>query len=292
MFFKRKTKGVIATCVIFVVAVSGFLLYNMKDSDEITVTFADVGQGDCILMESAKSAVMIDCGTSSDSDYYASSIEEMLRYKNIKKIDAAIVTHYHSDHMNIMTGLLSEGKIGRLILPAYYDFEEAESKENRKSLLYAAMKSNTEVTYVRGGDSIIWNKDKYINFLLPTGDMYFENNDMSVITKLTYGNTDFLFCADAGEDELTKCMTRDISCDVLKVAHHGGYAKAAKDFIKKAMPEVAVISCSKYNRYNHPDPEILKILEDEGCKIERTDISGAIVVKANKEKIISAKAVR
>ncbi len=292
IFFKHGMKKAFCTLLIFAVALGGFLVYNNRDTDNLEIVFADVGQGECCLISQGKTSVLIDSGTSGETDFCTSSVEAMLRHKNIKMIDAAIVTHYHSDHANIMEKLLSDGKIRKLMLPEYYNPQESEAEAIKEKLIYAALSSNTEIVYVKSGAGMSFDSDMKIEFLLPGSDMYFDNNNMSLITRLVYGENSVLLCGDAEEKEIEKLADYDIDSDIIKIPHHGGYCDNLKDLIDKSSPEYAVISCSKYNLYNHPDKRVLNILKDENIKTKRTDQSGAVIFTLDKDRIISVKEMR
>ena len=292
IFFKYGIKKAFCALLIFTVALGGFLVYNNRDTEMAEIIFADVGQGDCALITSGKTSIMIDSGTSDSTEYTATSVGAMLRHKNIKKIDLAIVTHYHTDHSNIMEKLLKDGKIRKVILPEYYSPKESEAETTKNSLISAAISSNAEIIYAKDGTKIDFGNDKTIEFLLPGNDMYFDNNNMSLIAKFVYGKNSVLFCGDAGEDEIEKLADLDINCDIIKIPHHGGYSKNIGELIEKSSPEYGVISCSKYNRYNHPDKRVIKLLNNEKVKTERTDQSGAIIFTMNKERILNVKEMR
>ena len=78
------------------------------------------------------------------------------------------------------------------------------------------------------------------------------------------------------ETELLK-RTKDIDCDVLKVAHHGSKTSTNYEFLKAATPEYAVISVGKDNSYNHPHSESITALEKANAEIYRTDYHGDII---------------
>ena len=292
IFFKYGIKKAFCALLIFTVALGGFLMYNNRDTGNSELIFADVGQGDCCLITSGKTSIMIDSGTSDNAGYTTSSVEAMLRYKNVKKIDAAIVTHYHADHTNVMETLLKDGKIRKLVLPKYYKPTESEAEITKDKLIKAALSSNAEIIYAKGGTKMNFGDGKTIEFLLPENNMYFDNNNMSLIAKFVYGKNSVLFCGDAGEDEIEKLADFDINCDIIKIPHHGGYSKNIDELIEKSSPEYGVISCSKYNRYNHPDKRVIKLLNNEKVKTERTDQSGAIIFTMNKERILNVKEMR
>ena len=101
---------------------------------------------------------------------------------------------------------------------------------------------------------------------------------------MTYKNRTFLFMGDAeliSENEITG----DISCDVIKVGHHGSDSSSGKSFIKRVNPKYAIITVGEKNRYDHPYQKIIDRWENNGAKIYRTDLNGNIIVTSNGDKI-------
>lgn len=67
-----------------------------------------------------------------------------------------------------------------------------------------------------------------------------------------------------------------LQIDILKVAHHGSKTSTGEAFIDTVQPRFALISAGRNNRYNHPNEEVLDILERYGIQVYRTDEDGAI----------------
>ena len=68
----------------------------------------------------------------------------------------------------------------------------------------------------------------------------------------------------------------DLTCDVLKLGHHGSYTATSDAFLKAADPAYGIISCGKNNSYGHPHAEVLARLEDEDVQVYRTDTMGTV----------------
>jgi competence protein ComEC len=109
-----------------------------------------------------------------------------------------------------------------------------------------------------------------------------DTNVSSVISRLTYGESEFLFTGDSPlgvEDYLASLG--GIESDVLKVGHHGSKTSTGAAFVAAVSPRCAVISVGKDKRYGHPNPEVLEILESFGTDVLRTDQLGRIVFKTD-----------
>ncbi|MBQ4528808.1 MAG: DNA internalization-related competence protein ComEC/Rec2 [Clostridia bacterium] len=281
---RKSIKSALLIIVIFSVAVGGFLKYN-KD-DPLIITYADVSQGDCTLIEIENSDIMIDCGTDSlNVEYSVQSILSILKNRGIDSLDMVLVTHYHSDHMNMIPQLIECGKVKRLYLPEYYDFREIEAIKNRRILLEASLKYNIPVEYLSDGMSMQFSNGTRMDILSPSADMFCDNNNMSTAIKLTYGKNKFIFCGDVQTEGIEKLLVKDIACDVLKIPHHGGFSEKCDEFIKRTNCKYAIISCGRNNTYGHPDERMSELLEKETIEVYQTGIRGAITIYADKNNI-------
>ena len=121
--------------------------------------------------------------------------------------------------------------------------------------------------------------DAEFEFIGPLSD-HKDVNDDSLVMRLTYGDTSFLFTGDMtakAEKELI-ADGADVKCDVLKVGHHGSSGSSCYQFLYEAEPKLAVISCGRDNDYGHPHEETLSRLRDAGVTVYRTDELGSIVI--------------
>ena len=106
-----------------------------------------------------------------------------------------------------------------------------------------------------------------------------DGNQSSQIIKVKYKDKSFLFMADADKEVeayLIDKYSKELSCDVLKVAHHGSKTSTGEDFLKVVSPKYSVISVG-VNNYGHPNEEVLKRLKSANSEILRTDKLGNIM---------------
>ena len=115
-----------------------------------------------------------------------------------------------------------------------------------------------------------------------------DTNDASIVAKLVYGNTSFLFTGDSPkkiEEYLVFIDKENLDVDVLKAGHHGSKTSSSESFIGYTSPEYAIISAGENNRYGHPHKEVLDILEKFGAQILRTDELETIIIESDGENI-------
>ncbi len=242
------------------------IIYNSN----LTVVFADVGQGDCELVICDGETMLIDGGNADKS----STVVAILKKYGINHIDYLISTHAHADHCGGLSGALSTVSVGKVLAPVtgsdsktYKNFEKGVALQGLK------------ITNPQPGDTFSLGGGKVV-VLGPVNEELSDINDTSIVLKLTYGSRSFLFTGDCeadGERDILETGA-DVSADVLKVGHHGAETSTSYSFLREVMPEYAVISVGKDNSYGHPTDAALSRLRDVGAVVYRTDIQGDIVL--------------
>lgn len=288
---RRGLKAASVICTVLILCGVLFPVFRLSN-DKIEVTFADAGQGDCAIIQTNDANLMVDCGTTGNKSFTRSAIESVLKTKNIRQLDMVFVSHFHSDHMNIITDLIESDRINALAIPRYMNQSEETAFSNKTELLDACISSNTKVYYLSEGTQINIDDDIKIDVLSPTENIYDENNDMSVIMNLSYGESEFLFCGDAEDDAIKNLKNPLPEFDVIKIPHHGGHSDGCITFLDNCDARLAVISCGTGNRYKHPHSKITDSLEENRIEYYRTDKDGAITVTADKNENFYVKTVR
>lgn len=221
--------------------------------DEISVHFIDVGQGDCILIDTPEKDMLIDCGESE----YAGTVIMYLRSFGITKLDYVIASHPHSDHMGGMSRIMTAFEVGEFIMPEVPD-DMVPQLEFYTDAMEVISEKNIPLTYSEVGMTIDLCEGTRLDILGPIGTGYSDLNSYSIIAKLVSGNRSFLFTGDTEKDAeyvMTGTWT-DLSADVIKVPHHGSASSSSVDFVLRVDPEYAVITAGKDNKYGHPNSDV------------------------------------
>ena len=236
--------------------------------DHLHIYFVDVGQADATIITCSDSVLMIDGGNVADSQLIFSVLRNTL---GIEHINYMVATHPHEDHVGGLAAALNACSVDVLLTPVM----EYDTKAFRSMMKYAEAQ-NTVIHIPSAGNSFMIGSAQ-VEILGPT--RHYENdNDMSIVCKITYGETTFLFGGDAewdAEHDLVDSGA-DLNSDVLKVNHHGSNTSSTYVFLRAVMPKYAVISVGAGNTYGHPDEETLGRLQDVGAEVLRTDEFGSI----------------
>ena len=236
-------------------------------NDLLKVHYLDVGQGDSIFIELPNNETMlIDAAES----YQSENIINYLKNLNYQKIDYVIGTHPHTDHIGGLKDIINTFEIGKIYMP-----KVVSTTKTYESLLMAIKDKNLKINTAKAGTSIIDTDALKINILAPNNSTYTELNNYSVVTKITYGTTKFLFMGDAeklSENEIKE----NVTADVIKIGHHGSNTSSSIDFIKKVNAKYGIISVGLNNKYNLPKEETITNWENSGTKIYLTSINGTI----------------
>lgn len=241
--------------------------YINTNNDLLKVHYLDVGQGDSIFIELPNNETMlIDAAES----YQSEKIINYLKNLNYQKIDYVIGTHPHTDHIGGLKDIINTFEIGKIYMP-----KVVSTTKTYESLLMTIKDKNLKINTAKAGTSIIDTDALKINILAPNNSTYTELNNYSVVTKITYGTTKFLFMGDAeklSENEIKE----DVTADVIKIGHHGSNTSSSINFIKKVNAKYGIISVGLNNKYNLPKEEIITNWENYGTKIYLTSINGTV----------------
>lgn len=249
-----------------------------KPCNDLKVHFLSIGQADSILVQQGNKNLLIDGG-------YWMSGRPILRYlKNIgvNKLDYLIVTHPHNDHIGGLPRIINNIPIENVIINNKNPYKTRRYYKKHNQLLKMINKRGINLIHPVAGKTFKIG-DFSLEILAPNGDEYERINDYSVVTKLVYKNTSFLFAADAEEYSEMEMLkhNRDIKADVLKVGHHGSCTSSSEEFLRAVSPKYAVISVGYNSFYGQPDKCVLDRLNNIGATLYRTDKRGTIIVTSN-----------
>ena len=235
-----------------------------------SATVLDVGQGESVALRSGGETALVDCGSSNSYVDAGSVAADALQSAGIRRLSGVVVTHYHADHTNGLTEVLTRLPVDILYLPDIQD--EYGVRDRLVSLaerLGVAVVFVTEPTRIALGEAVLTVYPP----LLTTGDL----NEQGLTALATAGDFDLLITGDmAGQTEQLLAQTYPLpDLEVLVVSHHGSRYSSDEDFLRAVTPDNAIISVGD-NRYGHPAEETLRRLQAVGAAVWRTDQQGSI----------------
>lgn len=243
---------------------------------EMFVDFVDVGQGDCTLIRTADAVILVDAGESGTADTVVSYLKE----KGIEKIDCCIATHPHSDHIGALYRVFEEFNVDTVLLPDLPDELIPTTTAYEKFL--DGLENVKNIIPVGAGDTFDFSSMN-VDILGPVKE-YDDLNHMSVVSKVTFGNTSIMLTGDTetpAETDMLKKKSIDYSADILKVGHHGSKTSTSEKWLEAVDPQFAVISCGLDNDYGHPHKNLVNRLEKFDIEYYRTDLEGNVLFKSD-----------
>lgn len=244
----------------------------------LTVHFIDVGQADCALLACGGEYLLIDGGNKADSSLVVTYLEE----QGVSELSAVVCTHAHEDHVGGLPAVLAVYPTACVYAPT-----RTYSSSVFDDFLYYTDQQGLTVTIPEAGDSFSLG-GATVTVLGPT-QSYAETNDTSIVLRINFGSTVFLFTGDmetdAENDLLAYWDTLDLHADVLKVGHHGSNTSTGYRFLNAVMPDYGVISVGADNSYGHPHEEPLARLDQAGVTLLRTDELGTVIATSDGETV-------
>lgn len=287
---EERAKTGLSPVIQWLMALGIVWLLLIRPTAGFSVTFLDVGQGDCIVMRNENgNCYMVDGGSTSKSQVGKYSIGPYLESEGIGELEAVFLTHPDEDHISGVMELTEQSgygvRINALLLP---DASPQIKKEELSGLREQAAEYDIPVYYIGRGD-IMQDKNLKITCISPEqGISTDEVNEISTVLYVEYGEFKMLLTGDVTgqpERELLTELEKREPLTVLKVAHHGSKYSTPRELLELTDPVYAVISAGKDNRYGHPHGELMERLKGQGCHIYQTMESGAVTLKVWNGKI-------
>lgn len=238
--------------------------------------FIDVGQADCELLKCGDDTVLIDAGEVDSFETIVSYLDS----QNVNKLDYLILTHMHSDHIGSAAKVIEKYKPDNIIMTRLTK-QNTPTTELYKNLLKSISESSAKVIAAKPGDS--YELETFGFVILAPNEDYSDLNNTSIVIKVYFGKTSFLFEGDAEMKSEKSILNKgfNVDSDVLKLGHHGSKTSNSGMYLDAVSPQIAVASCGKDNKYKHPSEETVERLKQRGISCYRTDYNGNVVVKSD-----------
>jgi len=238
----------------------------------------DVGQGDALVLSAGSgTAVVVDAGPD------PRVVDRCLRRLGVVRVSALVLTHPHADHVEGVAGVLRGRQVGEVVLgPPDEPADHATPLDAR--LAVSGVRTRRAVVGERSEvGSLRWQVLGPGRRLVQAG----EPNDASVVLLAERDGVRMLLTGDvetAGQRDLLRWLDTDADgrsdagqVDVFKVPHHGS-ANQVDELFSVVGARLAIVSVGEDNDYGHPARQTLRLLNQVGARVLRTDRDGDLAI--------------
>ena len=251
--FLLAPKRLVVTVVILVLSLSYLQRFPAGDWQ---VANCDIGQGDGAAINLGNHrAIVIDTGPDPIAE------DRCLHQLGVKKIELLILTHVHADHVGGVNGAIRD----RTVVAQWFGNVRAGTRAT-----FASDRGPVTV-------DVLWPQGQWAD------EQISDPNNSSIAVVLR--TPDFSLFAGGDMEPLTQAQIAPLvgRVDIYKVCHHGSRFQD-ESFTRALSPAISVISVGVGNSYGHPAPETIQSLTRLGSRVLRTDLDGAIAIRANRQR--------
>ena len=274
---KRQKQWIAIGTIVLLLAFSvGYAWQEGQMLEEgIRIHVVDVGQGDCMVVETAEGNILIDTGPNAAEPL----LRGYLRSQGFDQFAYMILSHPHDDHIGNADMILREFQVERMISTESQS-EETAWQDVKNAWNGMAYDKSVEWVKPCEGDIYWFGKLRIEVLHAPEQDHAGENED-SLILRMDWGDCSVLLTGDAEvstEMHLLETLTEEqLAVDMLKISHHGSSTSSSEAFLEIVRPTFAVISAGDGNSFGHPHAEVLTRLRGLNCDIYQTNLNGTLI---------------
>ena len=287
--YKEKRYSLLFVPVLIAAAVFNAVeLKQRYGNDQLKITMLDVGQGSSAFIHAPGGVtILVDAGGfpySSGFDTGRYIVAPYLWRNRIMNLDAVIMTHPETDHMNGLIYVLKNFKVDLFVK----NNDKRDSKAYKK-LMEIVLKKEIPLLTAPFEDSGVKVEDTTLLFLNPVNrgrgsfDQKLDYNDRSLVFKLVGNKVSMLFPGDVSsrvEKKMADIHGKKLSSDILIAPHHGSKSSSSAFFLDRVHPKDVLISCGWKNRYGFPATDVIGRIRGIGADIYRTDLNGAVTIRS------------
>ena len=241
--------------------------YLEPKGDRFRVTVLDVGQGQCILLQTGGQTYVVDCGGSEGEGAGEKAARHLLA-QGETRVDGLILTHFDEDHVSGVLQLLDRMPVERLYIP------RVPEDETCGTLVKAA---GEQICFVEEDVHLDLGQGE-LRIFAPLSRTSSNESGLSVL--FTAGEYDTLITGDMNQNLERRLLATHALPDIelLVAGHHGAKSSTGPALLDTLRPEVIAVSVG-INSYGHPAPEMLERAAQAGCRVFRTDEAGTLIFR-------------
>jgi competence protein ComEC len=244
----------------------------------------DVGQGDALVLRAGPgSAVVVDAGPD------PRAVDGCLRRLDVDRVPLVVLTHFHADHVDGVSGVLRRRTVGEVDVTRLADPPEGVA------VVHSATTAAGLAAVVAPYGETRTVGDVSLQVLWPTPDSPTRGpgdgstaNDASVVLLAEVAGVRLLLTGDIepdGQAALARTLP-GLRVDVLKVPHHGSRHQDY-GWLDSLGARFAVVSVGADNDYGHPSTEVIEALSASGTGVLRTDRDGDVVIAVRDGRLVA-----
>jgi competence protein ComEC len=275
-------------CLGLVLAGAGWQYLETR-TQQLRVTFLDVGAGDAIVVQvPGNHTLLIDGGGTYDGrfDTGMQLVAPFLWQHYVRHFDLMALTHMHPDHARGLVSILRLFPTRHLLTNG-----SAVTSDYVRDLVAAGQRWGTQQHIATDG-ARHWQWERLqMSVLAPPETpakqrpawLPRNENDRSLVLRLQYGAVRLLLTGDIEQSTERWLLAQgaDMRADILKVPHHGSKTSTSLAFVQQVQPQVGIISTGAGNPFGHPHQQVLDVLMQQGVAVWRTDRHGAITITSD-----------
>ena len=225
----------------------------------------DVGQGNAVLVRTARHGLLYDTGPryGADSDAGQRVLVPLLRALG-ERLDRIIVSHPDGDHSGGAAAVLALQPQAELMASLPTD---------------PVLQALHPVLPCTAGQAWQWDGVRFDVLHPPPGPWTAARpNARSCVLRVTgAGGAAALLTGDIERAQEAQLLAsgEPLRADVLLVPHHGSRSSSSPALLQAVAPRVAGVQAGYRNRFGHPAPEVVQRLRDAGAAVIDTASCGA-----------------
>jgi len=247
--------------VLILVIYLGGLKWHRAHNNGLELAVLDVGHGQAVLVQlPGDKNVLFDAGSFNIKDVGQRVVVPFLAYRCIDSLDAVIISHNDTDHINGIPEIIEGCDVRDIYAPVQFfgDYDTWGTAEFLKSSLN---QKGYEIEHLP--ERLQTESNLGIRFIWPRPDESglkdLSDNEKSLVSLIEFAGKKILLCSDIEKyaQKRIRELYPELRCDALLVPHHGSAATAAQDFSSALRPSICICSCDRrqFERLNDKESD-------------------------------------